>query len=80
MLAQTALDCRPKRHSSRVTLFGAEEGGAGSGHAQAYQDRAVRPSHSPDPIEECLDRILAMTAAIEDHFEQSSGSWSFRRS
>jgi hypothetical protein len=46
MLAQTALDCRPKRHSSRVTLFGAEEGGAGSGHAQAYQDRAVRPSHS----------------------------------
>jgi hypothetical protein len=34
----------------------------------------------PEPIEECLDRILAMTAAIEDHFEQSSGSWSFRRS
>ena len=61
MLAQTTLDYRPKRHPVGVTLFGAEEGGAGSGQAQAYRD------------EECFDRILATTAAIEDYFEQVLG-------
>ena len=33
----------PQTPSSRVTLFGAELGGAGSGQAQAYRDRTVRP-------------------------------------
>ena len=41
-------------------------------------ERSVQPLAVPELIVECFDRILATTAAIEDHFEQVLGGLDFK--
>ena len=73
MLAQTALDCRPKRHSSRGDVVRCR-GGWRRQRAGSGISRSSGPSLAvPELFEECFDRILATTAAIEGRFEQVLG-------